>query len=104
MAGPIRHTPKIWAALKQRPAFGTNAIPDTRIWNTELGNGFMIEHIGEPPTRGGTEPQPVLVGDVPSPIAPPPVPVATPEPAPLPSYTNVTPRPANWQREFGLGK
>lgn len=103
MSGPVRHTPKAWPGRKP-VAFRPNAVPDTRIWTTDMGNGFMVEHIGEPPRRGDSEPQPVSMGTLAAPEGPPPVPVATPEPEPLPSYTNATPRPANWQREFGLGK
>lgn len=69
-----------------------------------MGNGFMREDVGAPPSRSPSETQPVSMGTLSSPEAPPPLPEAIPDPAPLPVRTQSLPRPANWQREFGLGK
>jgi hypothetical protein len=104
MAGFRHHNP---VAHKGRRPKGSNtnpATPDNRVWQTDMGNGFIREDVGAPPARTPSETQPVSMGTLSAPEAPPPVAVTIPDPAPLPVRTNTQPRTANWQREFGLGK
>ena len=104
MAGFFHANP---TAHKRRPTKRSNAspaVPDNRVWQTDMGNGFIREDVGAPPARSPNETQPISMGTLGSPEAPPPVPEAIPDPLPLSIRTNTTPRPANWQREFGLGK
>jgi hypothetical protein len=77
---------------------------DNRQWETDMGNGFTRVDNGAPPARLPSESQPVSVGALESPAAPPPMPVVSTESTAAPAPVTHKLQPTNWQREFGLGK
>lgn len=79
--------------------------PDNRQWETDMGNGFVRVDNGAPPARLPSESQPVSVGDLEGPAAPPIFDIgATIEPTPTPTPITRAPPPNDWRREFGLGR
>jgi hypothetical protein len=104
MSGFRHSNPVAHRGRRPKGSNASPATPDNRVWITDMGNGFMREDVGAPPARSPNETQPISLGTLGAPEAPPPVPEATPDPMPLPVRINTAPRSANWQREFGLGK
>lgn len=104
MAGFLHGNPTAHKGRRPRGSNASPATPDNRVWQTDMGNGFIREDVGAPPARSPNETQPISMGTLGSPKAPPPVLEAIPDQAPLPVRTNTQPRSTNWRREFGLGK
>ena len=69
-----------------------------------MGSGFTRVDNGAPPARLPCETQPVSIGELEGPAVAPPVLPVTIEHAPTSELTTRKPQPANWQREFGLGR
>ena len=78
----VRRPSKVW---HRKPGTGQIKVPeterDTRVWQTELPNGFILEEVGTPAPRLPEEAQAVLTQDAPD--APEPSPMLAPK-VPLP--------------------
>ena len=103
MAGFTRYKAHRSVKFNNRPVLPT-AKPDTRHWETDMGSGFVRVDNGAPPARLPCETQPVSRGELEGPAVAPPVLPVTIEPATTSELTTRKPQPANWQREFGLGR